>query len=132
MLLRIKPAAVPAKVKAGRKLHAFQEIHHVATINDAIATGSTLGVGVCQEAPLWLDSVPSRDVTASCRGAAEAGYMQDTKVNFNAVSIVDRPPAARATESRDWSTFPAADRLKCVKTPTFIADLLQSLRPAWR
>jgi hypothetical protein len=82
----------------------------------AIATSSTLGVWVCQSAAV-ADSVPSWDVTASCRGAAEAGYTQDTKVNLK--RCLDSEQRTREQLNKNWSTFPAADRLKCVKTQTF-------------
>ena len=106
----------------------------------AIATGSTLGVGVCQSAAV-ADSVPSWDVTASCRGAAEAGYTQDTKVNLQ--RCLDSEQRTREQLNKNWSTFPAADRLKCVKTQTFSPtyselatclemkrDLVNSAKPA--
>ncbi|MGB6351002.1 MAG: hypothetical protein WBG10_13340 [Pseudolabrys sp.] len=81
-----------------------------------IAIFSTLGVGVCQSAAV-ADSVPSWDVTGSCRGAAEAGYMQDSKVNLQ--RCLDSEQRTREQLNKNWATFPAADRVKCVKTQTF-------------
>jgi hypothetical protein len=63
------------------------------------------------------DSVPKWDVTTSCRGAAEAGFVQDTNANFK--RCVDSEQRTREQLTKDWSTFPAADRVKCVKTQTF-------------
>ena len=82
----------------------------------AIATSSTLGVWFYPSAAV-ADSVPSWDVTASCRGAAEAGYVQDTKVNLQ--RCLDSEQRTREQLNKNWSTFPEADRLKCVKTQTF-------------
>jgi hypothetical protein len=82
----------------------------------AIAIGSTLGVWLSQSA-VAADSPPSWDVTTSCRGAADAGYMQDAKVNLK--RCLDSEQRTREALSKDWSTFPAADRIKCVKTQTF-------------
>ena len=81
----------------------------------AIAIGSTLGVWLCQSAA--ADSVPSWDVTVSCRGAAEVGRMQDSKVNLK--RCLDSEQQTREELSKNWSTFPASDRVKCVKAQTF-------------
>jgi hypothetical protein len=82
----------------------------------AIATGSTIGVWLCQSAAV-ADSVPSWDVTASCRGAAEAGYMQDTDANLK--RCLDSEQRTREQLNKNWSTFSAEDRKNCVKTQTF-------------
>jgi len=82
----------------------------------AIATGATLGVWFYPSAAV-ADSVPSWDVTASCRGAAEAGYTQDTDANLK--RCLDSEQRTREQLNKNWSTFPAADRIKCVKTQTF-------------
>ena len=82
----------------------------------AIATRSTLGVWPCQSAAV-ADSVPSWDVTASCRGAAQAGYMQDTDANLK--RCLDSEQRTREQLNKNWPTFPAADRIKCVKSQTF-------------
>jgi hypothetical protein len=81
-----------------------------------IATSSTLGVWFYPSAAVG-DSVPRWDVTASCRGAAEAGYAQDTKENLK--RCLDSEQRAREQLDKAWSTFPAADRMRCVKTQTF-------------
>jgi len=61
--------------------------------------------------------VPDWDVTTSCRGAAEAGFTQDTSANLK--RCLDSEQRTREQLTKDWSTFPAADRVKCVKTQTF-------------
>jgi hypothetical protein len=63
------------------------------------------------------DSVPSWDVTKSCRGAAESGFEKDTNANLK--RCLDSEQRTREQLNKDWSTFPAADRVKCVKTQTF-------------
>src|SRR6478752_7189956 len=63
------------------------------------------------------DSVPSWDVTASCRGAAEVGFTKDTGDNLQ--QCLDSEKRTRDQLSKDWSTFPAADRARCVKMQTF-------------
>ena len=63
------------------------------------------------------DSVPSWDVTASCRGAAQAGLAKDTGDNLKL--CLDSERRTREQLSKDWSTFPAADRARCVKMQTF-------------
>ncbi len=43
--------------------------------------------------------------------------MQDPKVNLK--RCLDSEQHTREGLEKDWSTFPAADRIKCVKTQTF-------------
>jgi hypothetical protein len=81
----------------------------------AVATVS-VGIWFCPSGAV-ADSVPSWDVTTSCRGAAEAGFGQDA--NANVKQCLDSEQRAREQLTKDWSTFPAADRVKCVKTQTF-------------
>ena len=82
----------------------------------AIAIGSTLGSWFCESA--WAaDSVPAWDVTASCRGAAGPGSTQDPKDRLK--RCLDTEKQTREDLVKNWSTFPAADRAKCVKTQTF-------------
>jgi hypothetical protein len=63
------------------------------------------------------DGFPSWDVTASCRGAAQAGLAQDAGDNLK--RCLDSERQTRDKLSKDWATFPAADRVKCVKMQTF-------------
>jgi hypothetical protein len=82
----------------------------------AIAIGSTLGIWLCQSA-VAADGPPSWDVTTSCRGATEIGNLQDAKVNLKRCLASEQ--RTREALSKDWSTYPAADRTKCIKTQTF-------------
>jgi hypothetical protein len=43
--------------------------------------------------------------------------MQDTDANLK--RCLDSEQRTREQLNKNWSTFPAADRLKCVKTQTF-------------
>jgi hypothetical protein len=57
------------------------------------------------------DGVPNWDVTASCRGAA-AGYADQADDRLK--SCLNSEQRAREKLESDWSTFPAADRIRCV------------------
>ena len=74
------------------------------------------GIWFCSNEAL-ADSVPSWDVTASCRGAAGAGLARDTGDNLKLCLESER--RTREQLSKDWSTFPVADRARCVKMQTF-------------
>ena len=50
----------------------------------AIAIGSALSGWLCESAA--ADSVPTWDVTVSCRGAAEVGHEQDSKSELETLS----------------------------------------------
>ena len=82
----------------------------------AITIGSMLGGWFCQSAAA-ADSVPAWDVTASCRGAAGPGYAQDPKARLK--RCLDSEQQTRAELIKNWSTFPQADRMRCVKAQTF-------------
>ena len=82
----------------------------------AIAIGCTLGGWFCESA-VAADSVPTWDVTASCRGAVGAGYTQDPKVRLK--RCLDSEQQTREELIKSWPNFPAADRIKCIKTQTF-------------
>jgi hypothetical protein len=82
----------------------------------AIAISSTLS-GWFYGSAAAADSVPAWDVTTSCRGAAEAGSTQDPKARLK--RCLDSEKQTREDLVKNWSTFPAADRIKCVKTQTF-------------
>ena len=82
----------------------------------AIAIVSTLSVWLPQSA-VAADSPPNWDVTATCRGASGPGYAQDAKVQLK--RCLDSEQQTREALSKDWSTFPPADRIRCVKTQTF-------------
>jgi hypothetical protein len=58
------------------------------------------------------DVVPKFDVTASCRGAADSGYIAQTSDRLQ--SCLDSEQRTRDTLVQSWSTFPATDRAYCV------------------
>ncbi len=90
----------------------------------AIATASALGISFYPTdasargtRAAVADSVPSWDLTASCRAAASIAYSQTPS---------DRSQSCLASEQRTceeitkyWSTYPAEDRIGCVKSLTF-------------
>ena len=88
-----------------------------------IATVSVLGISFCSTASARrtrvaiADSVPSWDVTASCRGAASAGYNQTPSERLT--SCLASEQRTREELNKNWSTFPADDRISCVKSLTF-------------
>jgi hypothetical protein len=98
----------------------------------AIATASALGISFYptdasarRTRAAVADSVPSWDLTASCRAAASAGYSQTPS---------DRSQSCLASEQRTreeldkyWSTYPAEDRIGCVKSLTFSPKLVTCL-----
>src|SRR5262245_18645842 len=91
----------------------------------ALAAASALVVSFCPTDALArrtraavADGVPSWDLTASCRAAGSIGGSDQTPD--------ERMKSCLATEQRtreqlntNWSTFPAADRIGCVKALTF-------------
>ena len=60
------------------------------------------------------DGVPKLDVTPSCRGAAEAGYVASTPEMLK--SCLGKEQSARDQLDKTWSSFPAADRASCVSS----------------
>ena len=90
----------------------------------AIATVSVLGISFCPTDALARKTrvpiaggVPSWDVTASCRGAALAGYNQTPSERLT--SCLASEQRTREELTKNWSTFPAADRNGCVKSLSF-------------
>ena len=93
----------------------------------AIATVSALGISFCPtdilaarrttRAAVAADSVPSWDVTPSCRGAASvaAGNTPSERLQ----SCLATEQRTREELTKNWSTFPAEDRIGCVKSLTF-------------
>ena len=82
----------------------------------AIAIGCTLGGCFCDSA-VAADGVPTWDMAVSCRGAVGAGHPQDTKVSLK--RCLDSEQQTREQLIKSWSNFPAADRIRCIKTQTF-------------
>ena len=60
------------------------------------------------------DGVPKLDVTPSCRGAAQAGYIATTDERLK--SCVDTEHRTRDQLDKTWSGFPAGDRAWCVSS----------------
>jgi hypothetical protein len=58
------------------------------------------------------DGVPNWDVTASCRAAAEVAY--PGKASERQKACVESETRTREKLAGDWSTFPAAERTRCV------------------
>ena len=90
----------------------------------AIATASALGISFCptdasarRTRAAGADSVPSWDVTESCRAAASIAYGQTPSERVT--SCLASEQRTREELNKNWSTFPAADRISCVKSLTF-------------
>jgi hypothetical protein len=89
-----------------------------------IAAASALGISFCPTDALArrtrsavADSVPNWDLSASCRTAGSLGVSETPS---------DRSQSCLASEERTreelnkyWSTYPAEDRIGCVKSLTF-------------
>jgi len=100
---------------------------HVGRLIIAIASFSALGISFCPtdilaarrttRAAVTADSVPSWDVTASCRGAASVAYSQTSSERLT--SCLASEQRTREELNKNWSTFPTADRIGCVKSLTF-------------
>src|SRR5262245_18002083 len=56
--------------------------------------------------------VPNWDVTSSCRTAARSGYAENT--NERQKTCMESEKRTREKLAADWSTFPAAERTKCI------------------
>ena len=90
----------------------------------AIATASALGISFYptdasarRTRAAVADSVPSWDLTASCLAAGLAGYSQtpDERVK----SCLASEQRTREELTKHWSTYPAEDRIGCLKSLTF-------------
>jgi len=53
-------------------------------------------------------ALPKLDVTASCRGAAEAGYATTTRERLQ--NCIDSEHRTRDQLDKNWSSFPVANR----------------------
>ena len=81
------------------------------------------------------NGVPNWDVTASCRAAGEVAFAGQTGVREK--SCFESENRAREKLATDWSTFPAEERTKCIKSiewfsPTYteLAACLERKRKA--
>jgi hypothetical protein len=60
------------------------------------------------------DGVPNLNVTPSCKGAAEAGYIATTEDRLK--SCIDSEQRTREQLDKNWSSFPVSDRVWCVSS----------------
>jgi hypothetical protein len=89
----------------------------------AIAVISALGISFCptdasarRTRAAVADSVPSWDVTASCRAAASIAH---SETGGRSQSCLASEQRTRDELTKYWSTYPAEDRIGCVKSLTF-------------
>jgi hypothetical protein len=125
---RGRPLNAPASF-----IHPRQLMHQLGPAGEVmlrrliitIAAVSAVAISLCptdasarrtRAAPV-ADSVPSWDVTASCRAAATIAYNQTPSDRFQ--SCLASEQRTRDELNKNWSTFPAADRISCVKSLTF-------------
>jgi len=91
----------------------------------AIAAISALGISFCPtdasarrtRVAVADGGVPSWDVTASCRAAASIAASQTPGERLT--SCLASEQRTREELNKNWSTFPADDRVGCVKSLTF-------------
>ena len=81
------------------------------------------------------NGVPNWDVTSSCRAAAQVAYTQDASEREK--SCMEGENRTREKLAADWSTFPAEERTRCIKSiewfsPTYteLAACLERKRKA--
>ena len=60
------------------------------------------------------DGVPNWDVSSSCRAAAKVAHTQDASEREK--SCMEREIRTREKLAADWSTFPAEERSRCIKS----------------
>jgi hypothetical protein len=91
----------------------------------ALAAASALGISFCptdasarrtRAAPV-AEGVPNWDLTASCRAAGSAGFSQTPSERVK--SCLASEQRTREELTKNWSNFPAEDRIGCVKSQTF-------------
>jgi hypothetical protein len=58
--------------------------------------------------------VPNWDVTSSCRAAAKVAYAADATAREK--SCVEGENRTREKLAADWSTYPAEERTRCIKS----------------
>jgi hypothetical protein len=61
-----------------------------------------------------MTGVPNWDVTSSCRAAAKVAYTQDASEREK--SCMEGETRTREKLAADWSTFPAEERTRCIKS----------------
>ena len=60
------------------------------------------------------NGVPNWDVSSSCRAAAKVAYTEDAAAREK--SCMEGEQRTREKLVADWSTFPAAERIRCIKS----------------
>ena len=60
------------------------------------------------------NGVPHWDVSSSCRAAAKVAYTEDAAAREK--SCMEGENRTREKLVADWSTFPAAERTRCIKS----------------
>jgi hypothetical protein len=60
------------------------------------------------------DGVPKLNVTPSCRGAAQSGFIATTEDRLK--TCIDTEQRTREQLDKDWSKFPTGDRAFCVSS----------------
>jgi hypothetical protein len=108
--------------RAGAATRAVLEIGMLRRLIIAIATASALGISfyptdASARRAAVADSVPSWDLTASCRAAASIAYSQTP--NDRSQSCLASEQRTREELTKHWSAYPAEDRIGCVKSLTF-------------
>ena len=58
--------------------------------------------------------IPKLDVTASCKGAANAGYIATTQDRLQ--RCIDSEHRTRDQLGKDWASFPASARVFCLSS----------------
>jgi len=91
----------------------------------ALAATSALGISFCptdalarRSRPAVADGVPSWDLTPSCRAAGSIGGSDATPDERKKICLATEQ-RTREELDKNWSTFPADDRIGCVKSLTF-------------
>jgi len=70
-------------------------------------------------------ALPKLDVTASCRGTAEAGYATTTRERLQ--NCIDREHRTRDQLDKNWSSFPASSRTFCLASIAHFAPTYTEL-----
>src|SRR5262245_12968100 len=90
----------------------------------ALAAVSAIGISFCptdasarRTRAVVADGVPSWDLTKSCRAAASIAHGQTSSDRLETCLASER--RTREELDKNWSTFPAANRIACVKSLTF-------------
>jgi len=92
----------------------------------ALAVASALGISFCpadasarRTRAAVADGVPNWDLTASCRAAGAVGLGYSEAPSERLKNCLASEQRTREELNKKWSTFPAADRIGCVKSLTF-------------